>query len=269
MLFKLAESVLFFMRQQLPKYSSKITSRSIQEKEPTEYTSIVDAKLNSSVFRFLKTIPSINGCPIISEEGFDGCWPPVNKNFWLIDPLDGTHNFIAGIPSFGSMIALIKNKNVIFSAVFIPAMEKMNGVGFYFAIKNKGAWRYRHDKIEKIRVSRQSDIKKCLVLFEGKGKKMISSDFVQKTTNAAERVRSSLSSGVSGVLVASGGNNPGGADALISFLNKPWDNLPGCLLVEEAGGTVTRFDGTHWSVENCENLVYSNGLLHKQILALA
>ena len=61
----------------------------------------------------------------------------------------------------------------------------------------------------------------------------------------------------------------GRADALIQPLQSPWDWAAGKVLVEEAGGTVTRFDGTHWSVENCENLVYSNGLLHKQILALA
>lgn len=269
MSFLLARVLFKVMNQQLPVYSAEIKSNDIHEKEPTEYVSAVDTRLHNALIEFLPLLPFGKKYPIISEESFDGKWPSDSDNFWLIDPLDGTHNFLAGIPSFGTMIALVQNRVLVFSAIFIPAMEKMDGTGFYYAIKNMGAWRYVHGQNQRIKVSAQAELKKAFVLFEGKWKNIISVDFAQKTMETAERIRSSLSSSVSGVLVASGSNHPDGADALISCLNKPWDNLPGCLLVEEAGGMVTAFDGSSWSIENCSNLVYSNSLLHQQLLALA
>lgn len=268
MLFKLARSLSIFMREQLPVYSSRINRNDVKEKEPTEFVSSVDIKLHKAISKFLQNIPYIENCPVISEEDFDGVWPPKSENFWLIDPLDGTHNFLAGIPSFGSMIALVQNRALVFSAIFIPAMEKMDGTGFNFAIIGKGAWRYHYSKMRKIKVSQQPDLKKAFALFEGKWKNIVSVNFAQKAMISAERIRSSLSSSVSGTLVASGDNNPNGVDALISCLNKPWDNLPGCLLVEEAGGIVTDFEGNSWSLENCKNLIYSNGILHQQLLTL-
>lgn len=65
-----------------------------------------------------------------------------------------------------------------------------------------------------------------------------------------------------------GGLLPVGADLLISVENKPFDNLPIALLVEEAGGRVTDFKGRPWSLTNYESLLFSNGKVHDAALAI-
>ncbi len=68
--------------------------------------------------------------------------------------------------------------------------------------------------------------------------------------------------------VASGKFLLANPNILVSLKNKPTENIHGFLLIPEAGGKVTDFNGNPWSWENCESLVYSNGLVHEEVLRI-
>lgn len=75
--------------------------------------------------------------PVISEEGVIPTWEE-RKNwsqFWLLDPLDGTKEFLAGIPEFTVNLALIEDRSPVLGIVYAPALKKL-----YYAEKGRGAW---------------------------------------------------------------------------------------------------------------------------------
>lgn len=243
----------------------KVRRLSTKQKEGGSLVSPLDWELNDKITRFLKKIASY---PVISEETITGNWPPPHEDFWLIDPLDGTHNFLAGLPIFGTMTVLVQNSRPTFSAVFLPTKEILSGNGYYWAIKGGKAWQLQGNKKTRITVSATKSLATAFLLIEGPTKRVLKSLLIRRSIRSALRTRGSLSFCWSTTSVASGGNHRYGADLLISYQNKPWDNLPGCLLVEEAGGRVTDYNGKPWSLENCSSLVFSNGYLHNEILAL-
>ena len=79
----------------------------------TEYDIIVDNKLTEG----LKQIINI---PVLSEEHEEN----IEKTYFIIDPIDGTHNFNIGYECFGIMVALVNNKQTIFSIIELPKMRK-------------------------------------------------------------------------------------------------------------------------------------------------
>lgn len=234
-----------------------------QEKADNQLVGDFDRRVEEKVFEFLnKHFPDI---AVVSEEA-GGEWPPSEDTTWLLDPLDGTHNSLAGIPLQGSMLALILKREVAFSAIFLPMERKLGGSGLYIAGQNQGAWSYRNKKSARLTVSNESELDKAFILLEGQSKKIINFAAETKIAELTRRNRISLSACWTMTRVASGGLYSAGVDGAVIVDNKPWDNLPGCLLVEEAGGKVTDCDNNPWSVKNYSNLVLSNGKLHDQIL---
>jgi len=211
---------------------------------------------------------------IVSEEG-ENSWPPQTSKFWIFDECDGTHNILAGLPTFGTMGALIEGGQVVFSFVFLPANEIIQGNGFYAAARGCGAWQFSDprernvsDTPARIRVSGIENLADAFVLFEGPTKKILGSPLANALKSASRRHRYGVSSVWSGTLLASASAYPSGFDALIFCDNSPWDTLPISLLVEEAGGRVTDHGGNRVTLQNCRNVVMSNGSIHDSILAL-
>ena len=134
-------------------------------------------------------------------------------NFWVIDPIDGTTNFLHGIPHFAISIAL-KNKNEIISGlIYDPIKDEM-----FYAEKNNGAFLNN----QRIRVSSKKNLNECL--FASGGKLEINSNL---------NIRKSGSAALDLAYVASGRYDG-------YFHNKInlWDVAAGALMVEEAGGIV-------------------------------
>lgn len=203
----------------------------------------------------------------VSEE-LPRTWPPQGDSFWLIDPCDGTHNAGRGSFNFGSMGALIEKFRVVLSWVYLPMEEQALGSGFYFAIKGHGAFQLLPTGgFKPLRVSMQDVLAKATVNLEGVSKELPDYEFANALRKAA-RNSNGQSCAWDFALMAKGIYKPLPLDAMVSFNNKPWDNIPGTLIVEEAGGKVTDFYGRPWSLENCSSLVFSNGVLHDQIIAL-
>lgn len=239
-------------------------------KEDATHVGKLDKRIEGRILAFLQECFPTHD--IVSEEATPQ-WPPRTKNFWVVDPVDGTSNHSWEMPNFGTMLALVQDGILSASVVFLPEQHLLGVGGIYVAVRGRGSWRMKRSQdgvvaIEPIHVSTQNDFLKAHVFFEGSSRKVMKSSLASRAMQVARRSRLGFSSCWAGTRVAAGGNLPVEADALISVDNKPWDNLALCLLIEEAGGKVTDFNGKPWSLENCSRLVFSNGFLHDQIVGL-
>ena len=139
------------------------------------------------------------------------------KNIWIIDPIDGTTNFLHGIPHFGICIALQSDKEIISSLVFDPIKDEM-----FFAEKNKGAFLNNH----RLRVSNKNSIEDCLFASNHEGLKF-----------SELNMRYSGCAALDMAYVASGR-----FDGFFQNNINLWDIAAGSLLIKEAGGIVNDFD---------------------------
>ncbi len=198
--------------------------------------------------------------PVISEEAAHA-WPPASPDFWLADPFDGTHNRKMRLPLTGCMFTLVRDGNPSFTAIFDAALELLYGDGFHFAGLAQGAWRWRRNGIRPLAVSRNAELGKANLLLEGSSKKLFADIRVKNLVRNAARTRIDLGCAVAFPRLAQGA-----VDLVVGLDNKPSDNLHGILLTEEAGGSVTDFEGKPPSLENCRDLLFSNDALHDAAL---
>lgn len=172
---------------------------------------------------------------------------------WVIDPLDGSTNFARGNPFFAVSIALMKDKELLLGVVYAPYLKEL-----YVAEKGKGA--YLNGK--KIHVSKTNTLAKSyLVSCEGGDatNKQIA-EINAKFLPLVKDMRKLGSAALESSSVAAGRS-----EAYIVRQISSWDVAAGVLLVEEAGGKVTDFEGKPWNGRK-SNLVFSNGKVHGRIL---
>lgn len=174
---------------------------------------------------------------------------------WIIDPLDGTHNFIYGIPLFGVSIALENKGKIVLGVINLP-YEK----GMFVAERGRGSLLNG----KRIHVSDRG-LKEAMVVF-GAGKrepdKKKTAGIMKGLLLGVSDVRMIGSAVVHYTYLATGR-----MEAYIDMRNKPWDNAAGLLLVEEAGGKATDFSGKDWDA-NTTQFVASNGRVHEEILRI-
>jgi myo-inositol-1(or 4)-monophosphatase len=135
------------------------------------------------------------------------------ENVWIIDPIDGTTNFMHGIPHFAICIALQSKEEIVSGLIFDPIKDEM-----FFAEKNKGAYLNNH----RLRVSKKNSIEDCLFSSNQEGIKF--SDL---------NIRNSGCAALDLAYVASGR-----LDGFFQNKINLWDVAAGALLVLEAGGVI-------------------------------
>lgn len=178
-----------------------------------------------------------------------------SEYFWIIDPLDGTSNFINHNPFFSVSIALLKNNQPYLGFIYAPYLKE-----FYFAKKGEGA--FRNGK--KISISKISDFKKSYLCFcEGgeDNKKRVAKIFHSIYPKVIE-VRKLGSAALECAWVASGR-----VEGYFSTKISPWDVAAGTLIIQEAGGKVTNFKGKLWQPIQ-DDYIASNGKIHSNLLKL-
>ena len=133
----------------------EIEKLQVSKKGPSDFVTNSDLKTEKIIIEELaKGRPDYS---IISEE--NGVKKNKdNKNTWIIDPIDGTVNFLHGIPHFATSIALKHENEIISGLIFDPIKDEM-----FYAEKNNGA--YLNNK--RIRVSKKNNIKECLFATSG------------------------------------------------------------------------------------------------------
>ena len=175
---------------------------------------------------------------------------------WYVDPLDGTTNFAHGYPVFCISMALARRDGQLEAGVlYDPTRDEM------FAAERGGGARLNGEPIH---------VSKTKVLAESilgtgfpshKRHKNPNIFFYHQITLRSHGVRRAGSAALDLANVACGRY-----DGFWEFNLNPWDTAAGVLLVQEAGGTVTRFDGSPFRLDSREVLA-SNGIIHQELLA--
>lgn len=260
---EIVESIYRFFKSRQGEILSMFEEQPVYVKKEDGFVGELDLFIQNGL---LDLLPGIIDYGCVSEE-LPKSWPPEGDSFWLIDPCDGTHNACRGSFNFGSMGALIEKFGVVLNWVYLPMEEQALGSGFYFAVKGHGAFQRTPLGFKPLHVSRQDVLARATVNLGGVSKKLPDYKFADALRRAA-RNSNGNSCCWDFALLAKGCYKPLPLDATVSFNNGPWDNIPGTLIIEEAGGKVTDFHGRAWSLENCSSLIFSNGVLHNEILQL-
>ena len=163
------------------------------------------------------------------------------ENVWIIDPIDGTTNFLHGIPHFAICIALQSKKEIVSGLIFDPIKDEM-----FFAEKNKGAFLNNH----RLRVSNKNSLEDCLFSSNHEGVKY--SDL---------NIRSSGCAALDLAYVASGR-----LDGFFQNKINLWDVAAGALLVEEAGGIVN--DLNQYTINNIDIKASSTSINDQMLKSL-
>ena len=176
---------------------------------------------------------------------------------WIIDPLDGTTNFAHAFPFFCVSIGLEKDGRMILGVVYDPSRDEL-----FFAEKGQGAYLNK----KRITVSKASKLgMSFLATGFGYGIKEAGDDNIRNFKNFLMRsmgVRRAGSAALDLCYVACAR-----FDGFWELDLHPWDTAAGALIVREAKGTVTRFDGSAYTPYNSDVLA-TNGRLHSQMVKI-
>ena len=174
--------------------------------------------------------------------------------FWIIDPVDGTHNYISGLPNFGVSIALATKKEFLLGVIYLPYFDEM-----YHAVKSQGA--FMND--QKLQVSKNNYLEKSMITFDNQfylNKK--SFDVYKKIVGSCFTTRILGSAVYDFCLIASGK-----IDARIWNNTKVFDFAAGLTIVREAGGKITDFGGGEITL-NSHDILASNSFVHQELLSI-
>jgi len=174
---------------------------------------------------------------------------------WVIDPLDGTTNYVHGFPFVCVSIALQKNDESIVGVVYNPILEEL-----FYAEKGKGS--FRNNK--QISVSENTDFSKSL-LATGFPYDMLNEERnnIQNFSKLIKKCRGIRRPGAAALdmcYVACGI-----FDGYWELELFPWDTAAGLIILQEAGGKITKFDGSKFSIFDKE-IAASNGKIHEEML---
>ena len=192
----------------------EIEKLQVSKKGPSDFVTNSDLKTEKIIIEELKKAkPNYS---IISEENGE----EKNKdkdNTWIIDPIDGTINFLHGIPHFAISIALKSNNEIVSGLIFDPIKNEM-----FYAEKNNGAF-FNNSRI---RVSKKNDLNNCLFVTGGIIKNEPSFTYRKSGCAALDLA-----------YVASGRY-----DGYFQNNLNLWDIAAGIVIVKEAGGLLNEID---------------------------
>jgi histidinol-phosphatase len=176
---------------------------------------------------------------------------------WYIDPIDGTHNFIRGVPLFGTLLAVERDGELQAAVLSAPALHER-----WWARRGGGAWARSADDTEprRIRVSRVASLADAQILY-GSGHDIEASGRAPGFHDLLGDVWRERGFGDfwGYALLAEGA-----AEAMVEVDLSTWDAAAPMVLVEEAGGRATDLEGRR-AIDSRTFLV-SNGLLHDEVL---
>ena len=219
---------------------------SISFKNDDEPITEADTKSN----HIIENLISKTQHPILSEERKDNKDLRINsQKVWIVDPLDGTSDFINKTDEFTIMIALVENHIPIMGIIFAPIQKTL-----LIAQKNQGAFQFLEGRWERLHVSETKDLNKCKSVGSRFHRNKQEEQFLKQLgiTNFTTR-----GSSLKVVDICSGK-----ADLYFTFTDKMkhWDTCASYSLITEAGGKMTDMLGMHLKY-NTEKLNHQNGIL--------
>jgi myo-inositol-1(or 4)-monophosphatase len=227
----------------------------VSSKAPNDFVTEVDHAAEAAIIDTL--LGAYPGHGILAEESGSSRGARDSEYVWIIDPLDGTTNFIHGLPTYAVSIALSFRRQIQQAVVYDPARNDL-----FYATKGRGA--YLNDK--RLRVSRRSRMSDALI---GTGFPFRKGDDLARYLHMMETV----------MKVCAGMRRPGAAaldlcyvaagwyDGFFETGLSPWDVAAGSLLVAEAGGLIGNFTGEADFIDKRE-VVAGNPKIYGQLVQL-
>lgn len=204
----------------------------VSMKGPGDFVSAADMRAEKIIFEELKKARPDFGFLMEESGTVKG---KDNENRWIIDPLDGTANFLHGIPYWAISIALEHNGEIVAGLIYNPINDEM-----FRAEKGDGAFM----RNKRLRVSGRRDLGLSVIVGGSAGKRPERANLstylkqVENISNAGAGYRKNASASLDLAYVAAGRY-----DAYWESNLKPWDVAAGFLIVKEAGGYVGTLDG--------------------------
>lgn len=231
--------------------SDTIHNHSIISKQRFDYVTHVDVAAEEKIISILsETYPDHS---ILTEEA--GLFEQQDEFRWIVDPLDGTTNYIHGYPVSSVSIALAKAGNIILGVIYDPFRDEM-----FWAEKGAGA--FLNNK--RIAVTTETELEHCLLAtgFPFKIRHTLDQYLFtfKKVFEQVSGMRRAGSAALDLAYVASGR-----LDGFWESILQPWDMAAGALLVEEAGGRVTDFTGATDFLKT-RTVIASNGYIHQPLV---
>ncbi|HLD89022.1 MAG TPA: inositol monophosphatase [Candidatus Nanoarchaeia archaeon] len=232
---------------------------SVKEKAKKDLVTEVDFKIQKTIVAEIrKKYPSHS---IIAEEkdaeintSNAGDSADVSKYVWYVDPLDGTHNYLYGIPIYGISISVFYNNKPKIGVIYLPHADEL-----YFAEKGRGA--FLNEK--RIHVSRRNISKAMILATSSISTKK--NEKISTLSKVADKIFDYRAFGCATYALTAVAS--GKADAYILYDAKPWDIAAGFLILEEAGGKITDTQGKEWSAEK-KDFLATNGKIQRELLKL-
>jgi myo-inositol-1(or 4)-monophosphatase len=221
-------------------------------KGPANFVSVADRRAEDTLRReLLKARP---GYGFLGEEG--GLIEGSDKTHtWIVDPLDGTTNFLHGIPHFASSIALRREGTIVAGVIYNPISDEL-----FVAERGKGA--FLNDK--RLRVAARQRLEEAVIghgmPHQGRGDVMLSRKEIAAVQDKVVALRRFGSAALDLAFVAAGR-----FDAFWDRDLSSWDMAAGVLLVREAGGFVTDLDGGQEMFAK-GHIVAGNETMHRLLL---
>lgn len=229
--------------------TQRVSAADVELKDVNNLVSYVDKEAER---RFVNGLSSI-----FPEAGFiaeEGSGQRAELFNWIIDPLDGTTNFIHGIPIYCTSVALVKNNDVLLGVIFDPNHNEC-----FAAAKNQGATLNETP----ITVSTTDQLSKSLIAtgfpYYDFGKQDSYLNLLKAIMKETRGVRRLGSAAIDLAYVACGR-----CDAFYEYSLHSWDIAAGIIIIEEAGGKVTGFPGSPAPLFGSD-IIATNSLVHDAI----
>src|SRR5579863_1591251 len=232
----------------------EIENLQVSLKGPANFVTMADRRAEEMLYDDLaKARP---GYGFIGEEG--GSRPGDDKTHtWIVDPLDGTTNFLHGIPQFAISIGLQREGTIIAGVIYNPANDEL-----YTAERGKGA--FLND--QRLRVAGRRKLDECVVACGlphiGRGDHELSRLEMTAIQNKVAGLRRFGAASLDMAFVAAGR-----LDGYWERNLSPWDMAAGAIIVREAGGTVSCVDGESDPLKT-GNVICGNEFIHAELVKI-
>ena len=230
----------------------EIEKLQVSEKGPGDFVTASDRRVEKIIINELNIKNSKYS--VLCEEKGELIGENKEKR-WIIDPIDGTTNFLNGLPHFAISIAYEEKGEIFSGIIFDPIKNEM-----VFAEKGQGAYLNNH----RIRVSKKTDFKNSLLVTGGpryisKSNNKTFEEYIKLSKEVRPPIRKSGSAALDLAYLAAGRFDGSWQREL-----KYWDIAAGIIIVKESGGYIENLSGKNFGDEKID-LVASNSKIHKEL----
>ncbi|MCE1237559.1 MAG: inositol monophosphatase [Hyphomicrobiales bacterium] len=232
----------------------EVENLQVSHKGPADFVSAADRKAEQILRDELARVRPGYGF-LMEESGVVEGTDPTHT--WIIDPLDGTTNFLHGIPQFAISLALKRNDQIVAGVIYNPVLDELY-------VAERGAGAFMNDR--RLRVAARRDLNECVIgtgiPFLGHGDH---ARFIGEMTTVMREVAGIRRCGAAALDLAWVAS--GRLDGFWERALNPWDMAAGILLVREAGGFVCDMDGRDRMLET-GSVLCGNENIHKRLAKL-